>query len=86
MTAIPENIGHEHITQAINEIDSNGIPKIRKSKTHFVIHNGKKYPPKYIISLANKFINGKELKSESFHTLRHAVPFLKKKGFDVVIL
>jgi len=80
MTAIPGNIEKEHIIQAINEIDSNGIPEKRKSKNHFIIHNGKRYPQKYVLSLANKFANGKML--EDFNA-NQAQNFLKK--FDFLI-
>lgn len=80
MTAIPVNIEKEHIIQAINEIDSNGIPEKRKSKNHFIKHNGKRYPQKYVLSLANKFTNGKEL--EDFNA-NQAQNFFKKFDFPI---
>ena len=80
MTAIPGNIAKEHIIQAIIEIDSNSIPEKRKSKNHFIIHNGKRYPQKYVLSLANKFANGKEL--EDFNA-NQAQNFFKKFDFPI---
>ncbi len=56
---IPKNIKREHIISVIEEIKRDGIPKNRISKKFLLELNGKYYPPKYVVSLANKFVNGK---------------------------
>lgn len=64
--AIPKNITKEHLLKAISKIDSEGIPKDGASQYYDVIYNGKKYPPKVIVSYANIFANGEELDRNSF--------------------
>lgn len=59
--SIPENINKEYLLSAINEIEQNGIPKEAESTKYDVIFEGKEYPPKLVLSLANKYANGTEL-------------------------
>ncbi len=80
---IPLNIDHEHAIKAIREIDSNGIPSGRGSIKFLVEFEGKQYPPKYVISLANKFANGEELVSSKFNGGQETNNFLKGLGFDI---
>lgn len=63
---IPKNISKEHLLKAISKIDEEGIPKDGDSQYYDVVYNGKKYPPKVIVSYANIFANGKELDRSSF--------------------
>jgi 5-methylcytosine-specific restriction protein B len=64
--AIPKNITKKHLLKAISKIDNEGIPKDGDSQYYDVVYNGKKYPPKIIVSYANIFSNGKELDRNSF--------------------
>jgi len=57
---IPKNIKREHILKAIEEVKRTGIPEGRGSKKFYLECDGKHYPPKYILSLAN-YANGKEM-------------------------
>lgn len=82
MTKIPESIEKKHIIDAIKEIKLKGVPINRKSKSHFLRHEKKPYPPKYVLSIANKFVRGKELDPKDFHTY-DATPFLEKRGFVI---
>jgi 5-methylcytosine-specific restriction protein A len=50
---IPHNITREHILQAILHIDKYGVPDNRKSKKFALLFEGKQYPPKYVVALAN---------------------------------
>jgi len=81
---IPSNIEKEHVIKALREIDSNGIPDIRNSRRFVLFFNGRQYPPKYVLSLANKFANGEELNPSSFGGGRETNNFLKILGFDIV--
>ena len=63
---IPNNITKDHILAALEEIDKNGIPKDRISSAYNLVAAGKSYPPKYVISLANKYANGSELNPQDF--------------------
>lgn len=81
---IPKNIDREHIIKAIEEIKKDGISKGRSSKRFLLEYDGKCYPPKYIISLANKYANGKELDSQKFGGGAETNDFLKHLGFNIV--
>ena len=81
---IPRNINQSHIVKAIREIDRNGVPKGRKSRKFQLFHNGKNYPPKYVISLANKYATGVELEPMEFSGGQETNSFLEKLGFRVV--
>ena len=80
---IPSNIEREHIIKAIREIDLNGIPLGRESKKFCLIFKGKQYPPKYVLSLANRFANDEELDPSEFSGGQETNNFLKKLGFDI---
>ena len=81
---IPSNIEREHIIKAIREIDSNGILPGRESRSFLLIFEGKRYPPKYVLSLANKFVNGEKLDPLRFGGGQETNNFLKRLGFDIV--
>jgi hypothetical protein len=80
---IPKNISTEHIIRAIEEIDKNGVPDDRQQRKFNLKYNGKDYPPKYTISLANKYANGEELKASAFSGGDETNPFLKARGFTI---
>jgi hypothetical protein len=83
---IPNNITKEHLEKAIAEIDKDGVRTGRHSSTYDLIYNGKTYPPKLIISIANRFANGKELNSNNFVGGKETAAFnlFKKEGFKIV--
>ena len=63
---IPKNLNRESILQAIKEVDRDGFPPDRQSRKWDVLYENNKYPPKYLISLANKFLNGVELSPKKY--------------------
>ncbi len=83
---IPNRITKQHLEQAIEEIDKNGIPKGRESTIYNLVYKGKSYPPKLVISIANRFANGSELNPDDFQgghgTAAHKL--LEKEGFEVI--
>jgi len=81
---IPKNISKGDILNAIREIDDNGIPKCRDSKKFALFFNGKYYPPKYVISLANRYANGVPLSSDEFGGGNETNGFLGGLGFEIV--
>jgi MoxR-like ATPase len=83
---IPSNITREHILKAMDEIDSVGVPEDRQSTKFYLTYGGKNYPPKYTISLANKYANGGELHPSTFSGGDETNPFLKQRGFDVILI
>jgi len=80
---IPKNIRREHVLKAIEEVKRIGVPKGRGSKKFLIEFNGNYYPPKYIISLANKYANGEKLNSSEFSGAE-SNDFLKALGFQIV--
>ncbi len=80
---IPDNITRAHILRAIEEVEQSQIPSRHASKKYRMQFNGRSYPPKYIISLANKFANGSELDTLYFNGGRETNNFLTALGFDI---
>ena len=83
---IPKNINKEHLEKAIKEIDKDGVRKGRHSSTYDLIHNGKTYPPKLVLSIANRYANGTELDSNDFGGGKDTPAFelMKAEGFEII--
>jgi len=80
---IPGNITREHVLQAITYINQNGVPSGRGSTRYNLRHDGCLYPPKYIVSLANRFANGHELPPAQFSGGREVNDFLSRFAFTI---
>ena len=81
---IPQNIKREHILEALQHIAREGIPRGRSSKKFLFEYNGKQYPPKYVITLANKYANGEELDPSTFNGGKETNEFLRHLEFQIV--
>lgn len=83
---IPNNISKQHLEKAIEEIDIKGVRKGRHSSTYDLIYNGKSYPPKLVVSIANRYANGTELDSNDFSggVGTAAFELLEKEGFEII--
>lgn len=46
--------------------------------------NSKRYPPKYLISIANKYANGEELHPSDFSGGRESNSYLSELGFEII--
>jgi predicted HNH restriction endonuclease len=79
---IPKNLTHNDFLEAAKYIDKNDIPGKRKSRTHYLVLNNKKYPPKYIITLAYELKEEEELPYNSFHTDK-AKEYFKDRGYEI---
>lgn len=80
---IPKNITKASVVKAIGKIELEGVPKGRESTKYNIRYMGKLYPPKYVISLANLFVNGIELEAQNFSGGQETNSFLRKLGFDI---
>ena len=78
---IPDNITKKHVLNAIADIDRNGVPAGRGSKKYNLLHGGRLYPPKYLVSIANRMVNGRELPSSDFSSGKEVNDFLTRLGF-----
>lgn len=81
---ISKNIKANHIISAIEFIDKHGVADHRESTKYVVVYNEKHYPPKYVISISNKYANGTELEPSEFSGGVESNNFLKRLGFIVV--
>ena len=81
--AINKNITTAHIIQAIKEIDSSPERRNRMADRYFLRYNGIDYPPKLVISLANKYPNKDELDPSDFNTYL-AQDYLREKKFTII--
>jgi hypothetical protein len=84
LAMIPDDIAREHILKAIEYIDENGVPQKRQSTRYDLIYREKRYPPKYVLSIANKYVNGEELDSRYFYGGERSNGFLRERGFEIV--
>lgn len=81
---IPKNINKEHIIEAIQKISREGVPERRESTRFSILYEGKHYPPKYVISIANIFANGEEHSPSKFSGGKESNSFLNTLGFRIV--
>lgn len=81
---IPKNIHNEHVIEAIHKIDREGVPERRESTRFNLSYEGKYYPPKYVISIANIFANGEEYSPSLFSGGDETNRFLSSLGFMII--
>lgn len=80
--AIPK-VSQEDILKALQFIDENGVPHHNQSMRYFLLgENGKSYPPKYVIAVANHFANGVAIDTSGYNAIE-AKNYLKNKGFTI---
>ena len=59
--AIPK-IDKDDMLKALKYIDENGVPVYNQSTRYeLVLDNGKRYPPKYVIAVADHLSNGTDI-------------------------
>ena len=80
---IPSDLSKQHFVQAAAEIDRGGVPAKRRSVHYDLVLNGKRYPPKYVISLATKYATGTEHPADSFDAVE-AKKYFRGRGYEVI--
>ncbi len=81
---IPQNISREHVIKALDEIRKNGVSSDRQSKGYYIVtETGDKFPPKYVLSIANKYANGEELDPSKFTSGKETNNYLINLGFQI---
>lgn len=63
---LPNNIERDHILDALRDIRREGIPASAQSSTYDVIYEAERFPPKLVVSIANRYANGTELDRDQF--------------------
>ena len=82
--AIP-NINQNDILEALKYIDENGVPlHNQRTRYELVREDGKKYPPKYVIAVADHLANGGDITTTAFHGAE-AREFLQEHGFRIEV-
>ena len=82
--AIPK-ISKQNIADALKYIDEKGVPFHNQStKYELVTEDGKKYPPKYVISVAAHIATGEEVSTEGFNAVE-AKFYLQGQGFNIKV-
>ena len=80
--AIPK-FSEDFIQKAFQYIDENGIPDQNKStKYELVTVDGKKYPPKYVISVAAKLALGSDAQIDQFNAVE-AKSYFETRGYMI---
>ena len=80
--AIPK-FKKEHIIEALKYIDENGIPFHNQStKYELVTDDGKRYPPKYVVAVADHLANGVSISTEGYNAVE-AKSYLENQGFTI---
>ena len=80
--AVPK-IRKQDVLDALDFIDRNGVPDHNTSvKYNLISDEGKKYPPKYVVAVADHLANGAEIKTDGFISTE-AKRCLEGLGFNV---
>jgi 5-methylcytosine-specific restriction protein B len=80
--AIPK-FDEKYIDEALKYIDGNGVPAQNTStKYELVTEDGKKYPPKYVIAIADHLANGTDISTSDYNAVE-AKNYLQARGFQI---
>ena len=80
--AIPK-LKKQDVIDALKFIDENGDPEHNTSVKYVLVsENGKKYPPKYVVAVADHLANGTDISTEAF-TSADAKNYLESRGFTI---
>ena len=84
MMAIPK-ISDKSISEALNFIDEYGVPGKNKSTIYELVSDeGKKYPPKYVIAIANHIENGVEIITDGYNAVE-AKNYFENHGYNIEV-
>lgn len=78
-----KNLEKQDIWDALKYIDENGVPDVHQSvKYELVTEDGRRYPPKYVIAVADHIVNGTDISTEGFNAVE-AKSYLQSLGFTI---
>lgn len=73
----------QDVIDALNFIDENGVPEHNTSVKYILVsEDGKKYPPKYVVAVADHLANSTDISTESFNSV-DAKKYLESLGFTI---
>lgn len=80
--AIPK-LKKQDIIDALQFIDENGVPEHNIIVKYVLVsEDGKKYPPKYVVAVADYLANGTDISTDSFNSI-DAKNYLESQGFVI---
>lgn len=80
--AIPK-LKKQDVLNALKFIDENGVPEHNTSTKYMLVaENGKQYPPKYVVAVADHLANNTKLSTENFNSIE-AKKHLENLGFTI---
>ena len=80
--AIPK-LKKQNIIDALKYIDENGVPEHNVSVKYVLVsEDGKKYPPKYVVALADHLANNTDISAEAFSSI-DVKNYLESLGFVI---
>ena len=80
--AIPK-LKKQDVIDALKFIDKNGVAEHNTSVKYVLVsEDGKKYPPKYVVAVADHLANGTDISTESFNS-DDAKNYLESLGFSI---
>ncbi len=79
---IPEGLTNVHLQQAVEYINRHGVTNRRRSTRYDLIINGRNYPPKYVISIANRYLNHEEWPPTNFNAVE-AKDYFICRGYEI---
>lgn len=83
MGAIPSSLERAHVEAAVRQIDREGVPARRDSTKFHLVVGKRRYPPKYVLSLAVAHATGRELGPHEFSGGEETNGVLRSLGFVV---
>ena len=83
MSSIP-TLSVDDVRRAAKLIDRDGVPKRRQSTKFHLELEGRRYPPKYVVSLAVAIATGRELPADEFYGGGQTNKLLESLGFSIV--
>ena len=66
--AIP-TLSYQNILDALKYIDDNGVPFRNQCIRYELVYNDKKYPPVYVIAVANYLATGQDISTNAFNSI-----------------
>ena len=79
--AVPK-ITEDNIKEALKYIDVHGVPFHNESTVYTLVVDGKKYPPKYVIGVANHIANGEEIHTQGYNAVE-AKSYFESRGYTI---
>ncbi len=84
LKTLVDDITAAHVNEAIAEIDKRGVPKNRRSTKWCLQLGNRRYPPKYVLSLAAKRATGHALPPDEHNGGEQTNRVLIRLGFQII--